>query len=320
MPKVYDCFSFLNELDLLELRLETIAPYVDYFVINECDSTHTGIKKEFLYEQNKQKFAKFADKIIYVKNYNSQDVTVLDNIYEGKKREIYDSIVALHDGHKPEHGHGMHGGAWCRQFLHTEYMKLGLDNCNDDDIIMVNDLDEIPNPEVLKNIKKLDMSKQYCLLQDNNNYYVNNIASTNWRGTIICTFAHFKNSSFNMMRHLARQNDKSELNYTYIGDGGWHLSYMLPLKRSEIKLQSCAHQEFNNPFTINNLKNNLTNNRDPLGRDSRGYTPSCGHADLQKYQEEVYFDNMKVVKIDEYLPDNMVKLIEKKFPYLIKEI
>ena len=101
MPKVYDCFSFLNELDLLELRLETIAPYVDHFVINECDSTHTGINKDFLYEQNKQYFAKFADKIIYVKNYNSKDVTVLENVYEGKKREMYDSIVALHDDHKP---------------------------------------------------------------------------------------------------------------------------------------------------------------------------------------------------------------------------
>ena len=122
-----------------------------------------------------------------------------------------------------------------------------------------------------------------------------------------------------MMRYLARQNDENELNYTYISDGGWHLSYMLPLKRSEIKIQCCAHQEFNNPFTLNNLKNNLTNNRDPLGRDSRGYAPSCGGVS-QNYQEEVYFDNMKVIKVDEYLPDNMIKLIEEKFPYLIKQV
>ena len=310
MSKVYDCFMFFNELDLLELRLETLDPYVDHFVISECDSTHSGIDKPFLYEKYKEKFANFADKIIYVKNHNSKDVTVLKNIYEGKKREMYDIIVGHHDGHKPEHGHGMHNGAWCRQFLHAEYVKLGMANCNDDDIIMFSDLDEIPNPEVLKDIRNFDMNKQYCLLQDNNNFYVNNIASTNWRGNIICKYSHLKNKSLGMMRHLARQDEK---NFTFINNAGWHLSYMGPPGRIKMKIKSCAHQEFNNPNVLANVESNMNNNRDVLGRRE-------GYNTFNSSLEEFYFDKLKVVEMDGYFPNNMIKLIEEKFPYLIKQL
>ena len=61
MSKVYDCFMFFNELDLLEIRLETLDPYVDYFVISECDSTFSGIDKPYVFEKNKDKLNNTLD-------------------------------------------------------------------------------------------------------------------------------------------------------------------------------------------------------------------------------------------------------------------
>ena len=307
MSKDYDCFIFFNELDLLEIRLETLNPYVDYFIISDCDSTFSGEDKPFYFEENKEKFSKFLDKIIYIKNYNSKDITLSNNIYEGKKKEVYDIIIGIHNNHKPEHGHGQ--PHWCRQFIQTEYMKLGMSECEDDDIILFSDLDEIPRPESIKDMREWSMDKRYCLLQDNNNYYVNNIASTNWRGNIICKYKDVKYESINMLRWLARQD---ETNFVFIYNAGWHLSYMGPAERIKTKLRCAAHQEFNNPYVLDNIENNMISNRDPLGRSNYNvYNSSI---------EEFYFDSLKVVKIQGYLPDNMISLIEEKFPYLIKQV
>jgi beta-1,4-mannosyl-glycoprotein beta-1,4-N-acetylglucosaminyltransferase len=64
---IYDCFTFFNELDLLELRLETLAHVVDYFVIVEADKTHAAAAKPFFFEENKNRFSKYLPKIIYAK-------------------------------------------------------------------------------------------------------------------------------------------------------------------------------------------------------------------------------------------------------------
>ncbi len=65
--KIYDCFTFFNELDLLEIRLEELYPYVDYFVLVEANKTFSGKEKRFYFEKNKEKFEKWLNKIIYIK-------------------------------------------------------------------------------------------------------------------------------------------------------------------------------------------------------------------------------------------------------------
>ena len=63
---VYDCFQFFNELDILKIRLNVLAPVVDRFVISEATETFSGIKKPLYYEENKELFAAFQDRIIHV--------------------------------------------------------------------------------------------------------------------------------------------------------------------------------------------------------------------------------------------------------------
>ena len=63
---IFDCFSFFNELDILEIRLNVLAPVVDKFVLVEAVRRHSGEPKELYFEKNKQRFAPFLDKIIHV--------------------------------------------------------------------------------------------------------------------------------------------------------------------------------------------------------------------------------------------------------------
>lgn len=64
---IYDCFPFFNELDVLEIRLNVLYDTVDYFVITEADKTHTGRHKEYIFEQNKDRFANFWTKLFISK-------------------------------------------------------------------------------------------------------------------------------------------------------------------------------------------------------------------------------------------------------------
>ena len=64
--KIYDCFPFFNELDLLEIRLNYLDPYVDHFVLCESNVTFSGISKKYFYLENKNLFEKFEHKIIHV--------------------------------------------------------------------------------------------------------------------------------------------------------------------------------------------------------------------------------------------------------------
>ena len=65
--KIYDCFIFYNELDLLELRLTELSDYVDHFVLVEADQTHQSKPKPFIFEENRERYSKWLDKIIHIK-------------------------------------------------------------------------------------------------------------------------------------------------------------------------------------------------------------------------------------------------------------
>ncbi len=63
---IYDCFTFFNELDILDIRLHEMSPVVDKFVLVEATKTHQGKPKPLYYAQNRDRFAAFRHKIIHV--------------------------------------------------------------------------------------------------------------------------------------------------------------------------------------------------------------------------------------------------------------
>ena len=66
IPKVYDCIQFHKEFEILQIRLEMLDPYVDYFVIVEMGRDHQGKEKPLYLKDRLEEFAKYKDKIILV--------------------------------------------------------------------------------------------------------------------------------------------------------------------------------------------------------------------------------------------------------------
>ena len=117
-PALFDCFTFFNELDLLEIRLIELDELVDYFVLVEATRTHTGFAKPLYFADHKSRFASFLDRIIHVVVDDLPDESNLDPwISEGRQRHC---------------------------------IVRGLDRAKPEDRIIVSDLDEIPRATHLR--------------------------------------------------------------------------------------------------------------------------------------------------------------------------
>lgn len=252
---VYDCFQFFNELDILKLRMHVLNDIVDKFVVSESTVTFSGDKKPLYFEENKEMFARFQDKIIH---------KVVDDT-------PMDTSAFLRDSHQK-----------CA-------VARGLVGAKDDDIVIFSDVDEIPNPEAVKWVlEHFDGSKIYALAQRNFYCYLDmeetsgNLlsitgefdgftgADRRWLGTKICQYSMLKTYTTEQLRDKAQRPLMVR-----VPEGGWHFSYMGGGKNESVedrvkyKIKSAAHQEYNNRSTLSKVKKNIKNHQDILGRESR---------------------------------------------------
>jgi beta-1,4-mannosyl-glycoprotein beta-1,4-N-acetylglucosaminyltransferase len=158
---IYDCFTFFNELLLLEVRLNTLNSVVDKFVLVESPYTHSGNNKPLYFEQAKDRpeFAKFKNKIIHiiVENIPLRNHWRNENRQELLKCEPRQPINA-----KPA------TGIWQNENHQRRCIKRGLTNLQPDDIVLVSDLDEIPNPDIFPIIQT---KQKPCILKQKDYYY-----------------------------------------------------------------------------------------------------------------------------------------------------
>lgn len=276
--KIYDCFQFFNELDLLEIRLNILNDYVDYFVLAESTVTFSGLDKPLYYQENKDRFEKFNDKIIHL---------IIDDTPDGNPFE--------------------------RDVFQKNAIIRGLTKCSDDDIILASDLDEIPDPEVIEQlIDQCQDDKVYHFAQDLFYYYLNlkevsgnllsytgefnNVDEKKWLGSKMCKYKFLKQHTVNGLR----SPEMKECGYR-ISPGGWHFTYvgsdgsMTPEQKIAYKIESAAHQEFNNDVIKSRIEENVKTNKDLF------YRPS----------------DFKIVEIDESFPQYIRNNLNK-FDYLIK--
>jgi beta-1,4-mannosyl-glycoprotein beta-1,4-N-acetylglucosaminyltransferase len=253
--KIYDTFRFFNELDMLELRLNILYDVVDYFIISEFNITFTGNKKDYIFEKNKDRFSKFLDKIIYIKQDldfdNFNNVPLIENPQSFKDHETNKLLGffnnATHFSKFEPH--------WCRDYLHREMIRLGYETCNDEDIILTSDIDEIPNPKILQNLDKFyEDSKIYILSQNMYYYYFNVLKERNWKGSTLISWKRLKDVSLNDIR----------CGYfdSIINNGGWHFSYMGGVDAIKDKIVNFGHQEINRDDIKDNLDNIIGNLKD----------------------------------------------------------
>lgn len=114
-PRLFDCFLFFNELDLLEIRLNEMDPVVDVFVIAEATHTFTGKPKPLYFEENEGRFARFRDKI--------RHVVIRDDTPEME--------------------------SWARERFQRDALRGGLHDARPDDLVLLSDVDEIVSARAL---------------------------------------------------------------------------------------------------------------------------------------------------------------------------
>jgi len=217
---IYDCFQFFNEDHILDLRFNILNEFVDFFVMVESTTDHQGNPKKLNFEL--KKFKKFEKKIIYI---------VVDDTSEAIK--------------KPHIG----GESLVEQHQRNSLTK-GLKNSQENDLIILSDVDEIPD---LNKLSMFDKKKKYAVFsQKMFSYKINllNETENNWHGSKMCLKKNLKSPQW--LRNLKFKKypfwriDKPR-NIQIIENGGWHFAYLQTTQNISKKIKSFAHGEFNKP-------------------------------------------------------------------------
>ena len=245
--KVYDCFMYYDEDTVLDIRLNCLDAYVDKFVIVESKFTHSGEKRNLLFDINQ--FKRFKDKIIYL---------VLDDEPRGIET-IYD------EDDKDLKSFKYIENALERENYQRNYISKGLNDADAEDIIMVSDVDEIPN---LGNLDLKEIKNKLIFFQQKMFYYKLNlyIDSFNWFGTKACKkkdlispqwLRNIKDRAYPLWRIDTLFSKLKYQNIYFVNDGGWHFSNIKNAKAIQEKLRTYLHHiEFDeNPLSVEKIEN-----------------------------------------------------------------
>ncbi len=254
--KIYDLFYLFNELDLLEIRLNILNDFVDYFVIIESTESFSGLPHELQYEKHKERFAPWKDKIIYY---------VVDDFPK-------DASLLAKAKSNSNVGAGEH--YWVREFYQKESAKKAIANLKDTDIVFISDLDEIWNPLQLKKLTDFSKSEIIRPKQLAYYYYLNNRCSeiNGWTGTIAAQYKTIKNNCLNDLR------TRSKTKFIEIDSGGWHFGFMGGIKGAMKKLTEWQHPEYMD--WIPTIEERVKKNIDYRGRKYRYW---IDESDLPEY-------------------------------------
>ena len=243
--KIFDCFMYFDEEMILDLRLNILNKYVDYFVIVESTFTHRGEKRELKFNQNK--FEHFKDKIIYLIYdqipENIEDINTKDTENE-KSRKLIMNAVFRENGQR-------------------NFISKGLKNAESEDIVLISDVDEIPN---LNNLNFNQINQKIFLFEQDMFYYKFNLKLPNllWKGTKGCRkknlkspqwLRNIKDRKYPFYRIDAFFSEKKFINCKIIKEGGWHFTNIKTADEIKHKLKSYLHHiEFDkNPLTTNEI-------------------------------------------------------------------
>ena len=222
---------YFDEDLLLDLRLNYLSKFVKKFVITEATYTHNGSKKELKFDINK--FSKFKDKITYL---------IVDNQPE--------NILKLVDGEsKEERGEKLILNGMARDYYQRENLSKGLKEACDDDLILISDLDEIPN---LENLDFTKIKNKIFIFKQKMFYYKLNLfyEDYTWLGTKAVKNKNFispqwlrnvKGKNYPKWRVDTLFSKKKYSNLFFVANGGWHFTCLRTPKELEKKLLNFAH-------------------------------------------------------------------------------
>ena len=229
--KIYDCFMYFDEDLLLDIRLNSLNEHVSKFIITEATYTHNGSPKKLNFDI--KNFKKFENKIEYI---------VIDQQPENIQ------IVNSSDS-KEKKGEKLILNGYARDNYQRNELERGVQNAEPEDIIIVSDLDEIPN---LKNINFSNINNKIIQFRQKMFYYKLNLYYPNfdWFGSKACKKKHLlspqwlrniKSKKYSRFRLDLFFNKKKYSDIYYVEDGGWHFTCIRTPEELEYKLLNFAH-------------------------------------------------------------------------------
>jgi FkbM family methyltransferase len=280
--KVYDCFTFFNELDLLELRLEELYNTVDYFVIAEATSTHSGKDKPLYLKDNWDRYAKYHDKIRHI---------------------IVDDMPRDADPWKDEN-------------YQRNALASGFQDAKPEDLILISDLDEIPRADIVEGVRDDENGYMFYILNIALFLYRFNFLKVAPEGAwkqhnVIATRKKFFDMKSELtpqqVRNLLWKTGNLETGYhddqlVVIEHAGWHFTFLGNDEKVKHKIENFAHHiETNVPQYVENLsvEEMIKNKCALLGPDG-----------VEKFE---------YVKVDDYFPQTILNNLEKYKDWIIQD-
>ena len=236
--KIIDCFMYFDEDTVLDIRLNILSKFVSKFVICEANFNHNGAQKKLKFDI--KNFSKFRDKIIYLplekQPNNLKKINESDSNFLKNTKTLDNALL--------------------RENYQRNFLQSGLKEFEENDLIAISDLDEIPNFENFKYKNKITFFEQKMFYYKLNLIYPNFI----WFGSKICKKKHLINPQW--LRNIKSKiypywrldtyfSKKKYCNLGFVKNGGWHFT--------NIKSPEDIHYKFSNflhhlEFEESNLK------------------------------------------------------------------
>ena len=289
--KIFDCFMYYNEDFILDLRLNYLNKFIDFFVIVESLYNHKGEKKNLNFSI--KNYQKFKEKIIYI---------VLDH--------LPDSIEIINDNDDEDVKNGKYIlNGYRRDNFQRNYIINGIKNASLDDLILISDIDEIPN---LKNLNLGEIKNRLIFFRQKMCYYKFNLylKSYNWVGTRACKkknlispqwLRDIKSRSYPFWRIDTFFSKNKYSDIYFVNNGGWHFSYINSAEGIENKLKSYTHhREYDlNPLGVKKI-NNMIKNRETV------YNLSVDQR-ADQFEKGQKLDVLEFNELPKYIKDNQNK-------------
>ena len=256
---------YYDEDLLLDIRLNSLDKYVKKFVITEATYTHNGSKKKLNFDI--QKYKKFQDKIEYI-IVDQQPPNIIEIGKQDSAKILEEKLIL----------NGM-----ARDYFQRENLKRGLKDLDKNDLVIISDLDEIPN---LENLDLNKVKNNIIIFQQKMFYYKFNLLYQEfvWAGSKAVKYKNFispqwlrniKSKKYPRWRLDVLFSKKKYSNLLYINNGGWHFTCIRTPEDLEKKLLNFAHHhEFEKSgLKTNDLKKLIQEKRVMYDHnvDQRGY-------------------------------------------------
>ena len=196
---IVDAFLFYNEFDILEKRLRALDPVVDTFVLVEAEETFVGNPKPLLFKENRERYSKWLHKIVHV-------------VVPAQKRAYLEE------------------DKFSIEKFQRDRIKEGLYGIPDDATVMISDVDEIPDPNIVRRVKP-EVALHMWMFEYSFEY---TFTGEMWVGTVITTAKNVREKGPNHFRF-------NRWSFPIVQYAGWHCSSFGDSKHVFNKIQNYAH-------------------------------------------------------------------------------